>query len=34
MVRQNDDDDDERAKAERLLKRLKEKDTKVGRCRC
>jgi hypothetical protein len=33
MVRQNHDDD-ERAKAERLLKRLKEKDTKVGRCRC
>jgi hypothetical protein len=32
MVRQNDDD--ERAKAERLLKRLEEKDSKVGRCRC
>jgi hypothetical protein len=27
-------DDDERAKAERLLKRLEGEDSKVGRCRC
>jgi hypothetical protein len=32
MVRQLDDD--ERAKAERLLKRLEEKDSEMRRCRC
>jgi hypothetical protein len=32
MIRQSDDD--ERAKADRLLRRLEEKELKVGRGRC